>query len=207
MLVVANQTADFVARGDYRDDEDIMDIDNSLPPSDLGGKKPHSSSYEDFFRAERAMLARFVTKLGATWEEANDAAQDAMVVALVNWGTLTNPRAWVRVVAERKFVQQKVRLDYGEELAARPGWGAAGISTLSAGNQEAQEVFFMMSQLPPAQRRVMAWTYDGYSPGEIAEILGQDAATVRSNLRHARQQLIAWLSARKDAELPAGGTA
>ena len=46
-----------------------------------------------------------------------------------------------------------------------------------------------IKRLPPAQRRVMAWSFDGYSPAEIAAILGEDALTVRSNLRHARRQL------------------
>jgi DNA-directed RNA polymerase specialized sigma24 family protein len=182
-----------------------MDIDRDLPSPDLGGET-NRGSYEEFFRNERAVLVRFVLKLGAIWEEANDAAQEAMIAALVRWDAITNPRAWVRVVAERKFVQQKVRLDRGEELAARPGWGTVAIYTLSTENQEAQEVLAMIGRLPISQRRVMAWTYDGYRPTEIADILGYDAATVRSNLRHARQQLIAWLDARKDAELPTGGT-
>jgi DNA-directed RNA polymerase specialized sigma24 family protein len=181
-----------------------MKMDRDLPPHDLGGKTEYGS-YDDFFLKERVVLTHFVRKLGATWEEANDAAQEAMVAALIRWGAITNPRAWVRIVAERKFVQQKVRHGRGEELAARPGWGMAAVCMPSAENQEVQEVLAMIGRLPPSQRRVMAWTYDGYQPGEIAKILGQDAATVRSNLRHARQQLIAWLEARKNAELPTGG--
>jgi DNA-directed RNA polymerase specialized sigma24 family protein len=180
-----------------------VEINNDLPSPDLGGAVLRDS-YDDFFRAERAKLACFVRKLGATWEEANDAAQEAMVAALVRWETLTNPRAWVRVVAERKFLRQKVRTDQREELAARPGWGVENSCPLPAESEGTQEVLSMIGRLPPAQRRVMAWTYDGYEPAEIAAVFGESAATVRSNLRHARQQIIAWLDARKEAEVPEG---
>jgi DNA-directed RNA polymerase specialized sigma24 family protein len=36
----------------------------------------------------------------------------------------------------------------------------------------------------------MAWLYDGYSPREIAEHLGLNAASVRSSIRHARETLV-----------------
>jgi RNA polymerase sigma-70 factor (ECF subfamily) len=47
----------------------------------------------------------------------------------------------------------------------------------------------MMHGLPLNQRQVMAWTYDGYQPTEIAALLGKDPATVRSTLRDARAAL------------------
>jgi DNA-directed RNA polymerase specialized sigma24 family protein len=40
-----------------------------------------------------------------------------------------------------------------------------------------------------SQRQVMAWTYDGYQPNEIAVVLGKPVTTVRSLLRHARASL------------------
>jgi len=43
--------------------------------------------------------------------------------------------------------------------------------------------------LPELQRTAMALTFDGHTPTEIAQLLHQNAATVRSNLRHARMRL------------------
>jgi RNA polymerase sigma-70 factor (ECF subfamily) len=43
----------------------------------------------------------------------------------------------------------------------------------------------MVRGLPLRQHQVMAWTYDGYLPTEIAALLGKDPATVRSTLRDA----------------------
>jgi RNA polymerase sigma-70 factor (ECF subfamily) len=51
----------------------------------------------------------------------------------------------------------------------------------------------MLHALPVAQREVIALTMDGYGAVEIAEITGQKPATVRSNLRHARRNLVAML--------------
>lgn len=39
------------------------------------------------------------------------------------------------------------------------------------------------------QREVLAWTYDGATPVEIAAELGMNPATVRSTLRNARAAL------------------
>jgi RNA polymerase sigma-70 factor (ECF subfamily) len=39
------------------------------------------------------------------------------------------------------------------------------------------------------QRQILAWTYDGATPTEIAAELGMHPATVRSTLRNARAAL------------------
>jgi RNA polymerase sigma-70 factor (ECF subfamily) len=39
------------------------------------------------------------------------------------------------------------------------------------------------------QREVLAWTYDGATPADIASELGVEPATVRSTLRNARAVL------------------
>jgi RNA polymerase sigma-70 factor (ECF subfamily) len=48
--------------------------------------------------------------------------------------------------------------------------------------------------LPQRQREVMAWHYDGYSPREIADLLGVPDDAVRSSLYQARKNLKARLS-------------
>ena len=50
-----------------------------------------------------------------------------------------------------------------------------------------QQVIQVLRALPPRQRQVLALTIDGWSPAEIAEMLGIDAAAVRSNLMKARR--------------------
>lgn len=47
----------------------------------------------------------------------------------------------------------------------------------------------LLGDLPEQQRTIIAWTYDGYRPTEIAGLLGMNPATVRSLLRDARTKL------------------
>jgi RNA polymerase sigma-70 factor (ECF subfamily) len=49
------------------------------------------------------------------------------------------------------------------------------------------------------QRKVLAWTYDGATPEEIATELQMHPATVRSTLRHARAALRS-ISAKEDEQ-------
>jgi DNA-directed RNA polymerase specialized sigma24 family protein len=183
-----------------------MSTDSSLPRLDTGGSCRGPGSFDDFYRSELPRLVVFVrNRMRATWEEAADVAQDALVAALVHWEEITNPGAWVRVTAERKFLRHQLRSRQGAELAGRPGWGVSGGYAPPAGGEETEVVLEMIRRLPPAQRRVMAWSFDGYAPAEIAGILGEDALTVRSNLRHARRRLAEALAAPEPAS--PGGTA
>jgi len=166
-----------------------MRADSGLPRFDTGGRCPCPKSFDEFYQCELPRLIVFVRSMRATWEEAKDAAQDALEAAFVHWEELTNPRAWVRIVAERKFLRQRLRLQRGAELAQLSGWGVSAWYSPPAVHEETAMVLTAIGELPPAQRRVMAWSFDGYTPTEIAEILGEEAATVRSNLRHARRQL------------------
>jgi DNA-directed RNA polymerase specialized sigma24 family protein len=182
-----------------------MSTANSLPRLDTGGSCCGPGSFDDFYRSELPRLVVFVrNRMRATWEEAADVAQDALVAALVHWEEITNPRAWVRVTAERKFLRHQLRSRQGTELACRPGWGVSGGYAPPAAGEETEMVLEMIRRLPPAQRRVMAWSFDGYAPAEIAGILGEDAVTVRSNLRHARRRLADALAAPEPAS--PGGT-
>ncbi|MFH8680492.1 RNA polymerase sigma factor [Streptomyces lydicus] len=68
---------------------------------------------------------------------------------------------------------------------------------------ETQEVLDLLRSLPRQQRAVMAWTYDGFSPAEISQILGIPRATVDSHRRHARVRLKEIL-ARRSSERAGG---
>lgn len=47
----------------------------------------------------------------------------------------------------------------------------------------------VLAELPPGQRRVVRYIFDGLSTKEIAELLGKNEPNVRSHLRHARKRL------------------
>ena len=55
--------------------------------------------------------------------------------------------------------------------------------------EDTEWVTQLLDALPPAQREVMALAYDNFTAAEIAEQLGRNEETIRSNLRHARHRL------------------
>ncbi|MEU6301689.1 RNA polymerase sigma factor [Streptomyces chartreusis] len=148
--------------------------------------------YDDFFRAEFTPLTRHVLFLGASIEEAKDAAQSALLDLLQNWNSVRAPRAWCRTAAAHHYLRSEVRGNRGLELSkqefiARRGEDA---HSLASPLEEWEFVIdFVQKHLTGAQRIIMAWHLDGYEPQEIAQVLNKDKATVRSNLRHARIKL------------------
>lgn len=139
------------------------------------------------YRAEVAALVRHVMVHGAAAEEAWDAAQTAFAHAYRVWSTVRSPRAWLRVVAVRAYFRSALPETPTDALPDRPDPSSPALR-VELGEQE-RLVFTALAGLPVKQRQVMAWTVDGYAPAEIAEVLQEDPAAVRQNLRRARQNL------------------
>jgi RNA polymerase sigma factor (sigma-70 family) len=55
--------------------------------------------------------------------------------------------------------------------------------------EQQQHVLRLLRGLPPGQRTIAALFYDGMACGEIADVLNRTSATVRSQLRNARETL------------------
>jgi RNA polymerase sigma-70 factor (ECF subfamily) len=112
-----------------------------------------------------------------------------MLAAYRQWDDIYSPRSWVRRVAVLNRSQ-----DYNTEQRQRPHETLPESDRLltddAASEIEARNVFLaLVRRLPPEQREVMAWTYDGYRPTEIAAELGKPATNIRSLLREARRTL------------------
>ncbi|MBB5868979.1 RNA polymerase sigma-70 factor (ECF subfamily) [Allocatelliglobosispora scoriae] len=144
-------------------------------------------AFADFYRAEAPGLATFLLYLGARSNDVPDLVQETMFAASRAWQDITNRRAWLRRVASREFGR----------LLSRVEPRAVGVSRTALMVDEAafehweqtNEVLRQLRELPARQRQVMAWTYDGFSPSEIAVELGITREAVRSNLLKARKAL------------------
>jgi RNA polymerase sigma-70 factor (ECF subfamily) len=136
---------------------------------------------------EVAALVRHVMFHGATAEEAWDAAQTAFAEAYRVWATIRSPRAWLRTVAVRAYLRSAVPETPTDSPPDRPDPSSAALR-VELGEQE-RFVLAALAGLPGKQRQVMAWSMDGFSPGEIAQVLDEEPAAVRQNLRRARQNL------------------
>ncbi|MCM2389831.1 RNA polymerase sigma factor [Streptomyces albipurpureus] len=159
---------------------------------------------EELHHAEYPGLVRFLLLNGASWNEAQDAAQDAFTQMCRPGTRITYPKAWLRTVAWRSWLRQQVRQE--EPCADVPDIHAVHWQTpahaAELGTEERQVVELLL-KLPAKQRAALAWNLDGFTSQESAEAMGITPEAVRQNLARAR----ATLKARLGLEGPGGGQA
>lgn len=152
------------------------------------------NDFDTFFRSRYAQLVGFIMQLGARREDAEEAAQEAMVAAYSSWHRIANPTAWAWRVAYRKYLarvrQARLRelLVPSDRLQHRPD-PAQPLDDLLWRDRARR----LLGRLAERQRRVVTLWLDGYRPEEIAGRLGVKPGTVRSLFRHARKRLAALL--------------
>lgn len=121
-------------------------------------------------------------------QDAEDAAHEAMKTLWGVFSSVDNPHAYTRRAARRVLYRDHGKVKRERETMLRAA--ASGRPPVADPfDADAQSVVTMLQSLPQSQREVIALAMDGHEPTEIAVILNQNPATVRSNLRHARQKL------------------
>jgi RNA polymerase sigma-70 factor, ECF subfamily len=132
-------------------------------------------------------------------DDADDAAQDAMLSALVKLGQYDPRRPFgpwlLRIVANaatdrrrRRTVRRTEPLDAG--LAA----GGTRPDTTTERRALAERLRQALAELPERRRiAVVLFDVEGYTHAEIAGVLGIPEGTVRSEVFHARRRLRALL--------------
>jgi RNA polymerase sigma factor (sigma-70 family) len=155
------------------------------------------AAFSTFYRTDIARLVTFLRVQGASWAEATDAAQEAMARAYQHWADLDNPGAWVRTVASREFIRRRtnIRENLTDEVPEPPTRLLRDDALATVQEQEEElEVQRLLAGLPARQRQVLAWTYDQYTPAQIAAQLSTPVhpvtpEAVRSSLKLARRTL------------------
>jgi RNA polymerase sigma factor (sigma-70 family) len=147
--------------------------------------------FSKFYMENVPRLVAFLVYKGVSVIDAADCVQEAMIAALPPvWATLEYPYAWCRRVAHRKaydLAKRRRETPFADlELAVSPLLAPGlDVETFEANH----EALRWLGRLNGKQREILAWTYDGATPAEIAVELGMDPATVRSTLRNARAAL------------------
>ena len=126
-----------------------------------------------FYRENMTRLVAYLIYQGAAAHLAADIAQDAMTTAYRRWADITSPRAYVYKVAYMAFMRHALEapeVAVGEVpeptvLLARPDEAEEWLQT--------QQIMEVLRALPPRQRQVLALTIDGWTPADIADLLGQ----------------------------------
>lgn len=146
--------------------------------------------FEEFFREDYGRLIAYLRKSGFGAAAAEDAAAEAMAKVMEAWDDVEHARAWVRTIARRYAYDQIERGQRGVERALWGDWARNGHHD---GPESAvlrhEQILYLLDKLPDRQRDVMALAFEEYRNEDIAAELRVPEATVRSNLRHARNRL------------------
>ncbi|SEC15338.1 RNA polymerase sigma-70 factor, ECF subfamily [Streptomyces sp. 3213] len=134
---------------------------------------------------------RFLLLHGASWPEAQDAAQDAFTRMCAPGLSLTYPRAWLRTVAWRSWVSQQIKPEDACAEIPEPETTLRWQTPAHAAElgEEERQVIALLLLLPAKQRAAMAWHLDGFTTEESARAMGTTQAAVRQNLTRARAAL------------------
>jgi RNA polymerase sigma-70 factor (sigma-E family) len=163
-------------------------------------------SFEEFVRANLAVLGRYAYALTGNRHAAEDLVQDTLVRLATAWRRVRadgNPQAYARTAMFRLYVSRwrALRRRPADELPELPDprSGFADVETRDALRR-------VLASLPRAQRAVLVATYLDDAPDEvIARLLGRQPTTVRSLRLRALRALRARFDADRGTEVRHGG--
>jgi RNA polymerase sigma factor (sigma-70 family) len=129
--------------------------------------------------------------VGASFGEADDLAQEAMLAVFRRFPEIVAPEKYARATITRTLARERNKAKREQPTGLSLGeHGAAPIDVDGlAVVEETARVLKLLMTLPCVQRVTLALTIDGFTPEEIADLLGQKTSTARSNQRHARERL------------------
>ena len=157
------------------------------------------AAYVDLIRARQDRLFAIAQRILRDIDRAEDALQDALVIAWRDLRGLRDPDrfdAWLQRLLINVCIAQATReRRRTANLRVLPVDGpAAPDDLLTVADRDLLERGFR--RLPPEQRAILVLHhYLGYAPSEIAETLGIPAGTARSRLHHAHRAMRAALEA------------
>jgi RNA polymerase sigma factor (sigma-70 family) len=157
----------------------------------------HDAAFAAFYKEFMPSLVRFLRWQGALFVDAENIAQDTMAQLYRHWPAVRTPGAWARRVASRRWGRQ-IADGHHEHPVGDAALERASTSRLLTAEEilaieQRYDVVCLLDTLPSRQRQVLAWTYEGYTPTELAEELQLTPETVRANLYKARQAAVAYL--------------
>ena len=147
-----------------------------------------SDDFVDLFTSQYSKLVGVLRVSGADHAAAEDIAQEAFARTLTHWRRVrqgTNPAGYVYRVAFRLLRRRgglpESPLAETDEPAAGPSTEDVAVSKVRAAAE--------LAAMPPRRRAsaALCW-YLGFTSEEAADILGIDAATVRTHLERARRR-------------------
>ena len=171
-------------------------MDRDLIEAAQGGNR---AAFVDLVRVRTDRLFSVAQRILRDMDRAEDALQDALVIAWRDLRSLRDPDrfdAWLQRLVIHVCLNQATReRRRAAQLRVLPIDGpAAPDQLLSVADRDLLDRGFR--RLPPEQRAILVMHhYLGYAPSEIAETLGIPPGTARSRLHHAHRAMRAALEA------------
>jgi RNA polymerase sigma factor (sigma-70 family) len=152
-----------------------------------------TARFTAIYEAKFSILVKILQVMGASPEEAEDAAQDAMTDLFrhlkAGGEPLLTPEGWVLTAAKHFFFKRRKRDRARLMLEIKefpPHDWVDGEMTALDEQQWAEQV---LDHLTPAQGKVIRLVITGASTSEIAEKLGMTNGNVRQHRKHGRDRL------------------
>ena len=157
------------------------------------------SAFMDLVRSRGDQLFSIAQRILRDIDRAEDALQDALVIAWRDLPSLRDPDrfdAWVHRVLTNVCIAQATReRRRAANLRVLPVDGPAAPDDLH-GVIDRDQLDRGFRRLTPEERAILVLHhYVGYAPSEIAELLGSPPGTIRSRLHHAHRAMRAALDA------------
>lgn len=160
---------------------------------------PGDDRFEELYRRYRRSILAYLQRLGFSYDQANDLAQDAFTRVYRNMGRYRGEAEWnyvktaaqnvaynaIRARATHKRKGDNVPLENQTDLAAR---GAAAEEKVAL-----SEVGAAIEKLPPSLNAPLRLWLEGFTYSEVASMLKITVDAVKSRLRDARSRLRAML--------------
>ncbi len=149
---------------------------------------------EAFYTTEYPRLVKILALLGATIEEAEDAAQKAMADFArrsKTAGAPDHPASYVRRAAVRFFTKER---QHDRERRLREARGSHPVLKAHLDDrltvlEDEQYIEYLLGCLTSTQRKVIRLVMDGLSTPEIAQKLAKSSDNVRQHLKNGRDRL------------------
>jgi len=183
-------------------------VDRDLVDSARNGDR---EAYVDLIRVRSDRLFAIAQRILRDADRAEDALQDALVIAWRDLKGLRDPDrfdAWLHRLLVNVCIAQATRERRRVmNLRVLPVDGPAAPDDLvTIADRDQLERGFR--RLPPEQRAILVLHhFVGLAPAEIAETLGVPAGTARSRLHHAHRAMRAALEADARVAIPGGRSA
>ncbi|MFI0820849.1 sigma-70 family RNA polymerase sigma factor [Streptomyces sp. NPDC021098] len=171
----------------------------------LAARDGDPAAVEQFVRATRADVRRYVAHLSGDPQAADDLVQDTYMRALRSLPRFegrSSARTWLLVIARRVVADRIRSLSARPRIAGTDDWQAAAERRQPCGVpgfDEGVALGELLAALPTAQRDAFVLTQLLELPySEAAAVTDCPVGTIRSRVARAREFLIAQLSAAED---------